>query len=185
MSERIERLGREEAAAAAAEVGIHESLADIAVFQILLKNPGVAAALSGSLTALLWKGRLDPRLRELVIMRIGWSTGSMYEWTQHWRVATGIGMDEADILSVRDWRNHDDYGPAERAVLAATDESLSTGVISDDVWASCQEHVGGDDILIELVVAIGNWTLFSSMLRTLRVPLDEGLEPWPPDGLAP
>jgi hypothetical protein len=39
---------------------------------------------------MLWHGKLDPRLRELVIMRIGWLTASDYEWTQHWRVAQGL-----------------------------------------------------------------------------------------------
>ena len=38
--------------------------------------------------------------------------------------------------------------------------------------------------LLELVVAIGNWRLFSSLLRSLEVPLEEGVAPWPPDGEA-
>jgi alkylhydroperoxidase family enzyme len=136
-------------------------------------------------TTLLWNGTLDARLRELVIMRIGWKTGSVYEWTQHWRVATQLEVDPADILAVRDWQSSARFGPAERAVLAATDETLDTGTISDATWAACAEHVGADAQLIELVVAIGNWRLFSSLLRSVRVPLEDGVTPWPPDGTAP
>ena len=33
-----------------------------------------------------------------MIMRIGWVTGSAYEWTQHWRVATTAGIPPEDIL---------------------------------------------------------------------------------------
>jgi hypothetical protein len=40
-------------------------------------------------------------------------------------------------------------------------------------------------LLVELVVAIGNWSLFSSLLRSLKVPLEEGVAPWPPDGRSP
>jgi hypothetical protein len=55
-------------------------------------------------------------------MRIGWVTGSAYEWTQHWRVATTAGIPPEDILAVRDWRNSERLTPADRAILAATDE---------------------------------------------------------------
>jgi len=61
--------------------------AELSVFQIALKDPVVAEAMAGLLVALLENGRLDPRLRELAIMRIGWTTNSVYEWTQHWRIA--------------------------------------------------------------------------------------------------
>ncbi len=184
-SERITRLPAAEAKEAGTAVGIPEMMGDLAVFQILLRNPPVAAALNGMLTTLLWNGTLDARLRELVIMRIGWKTGSVYEWTQHWRVATQLEVDPADILAVRDWQSSARFGPAERAVLAATDETLDTGTISDATWAACAEHVGADAQLIELVVAIGNWRLFSSLLRSVRVPLEDGVTPWPPDGTAP
>jgi hypothetical protein len=36
-----------------------------------------------------------------------------------------------------------------------------------------------------MVVAIGNWTMFSQLLQSLRVPLEDGAAPWPPDGKAP
>lgn len=179
------RLTPEEAKAAAAEVGIPEMMADLAVFQILLANPPVAGALNGLLSTLLWKGSLDARLRELIIMRIGWATGSVYEWTQHWRVATQLGVDPDDILAVRDWRASDRFGPVEQAVLAATDETLEAGTISKETMAQCAEHLEGDAVVIELVIAIGNWRLFSGLLRSLDVPLEDGVTPWPPDGLAP
>jgi hypothetical protein len=40
-------------------------------------------------------------------------------------------------------------------------------------------------LLVELVVAIGNWGLFARLLKSLDVPLDDGMEPWPPDGCGP
>jgi hypothetical protein len=38
---------------------------------------------------------------------------------------------------------------------------------------------------VELVVAIGNWTLVARLLPSLEVPLEDGVEPWPPDGRTP
>ena len=182
---RIPRLAAEEARAAAEEAGVVAAMADLSVFQVLLRHPKVAKVLQDMLTALLWQGELDGRLRELVIMRIGWVTGSEYEWTQHWRVATGLGISPEDLLGVRDWRSYAGFGPAERAVLAATDETIETGTISAETWAECEDHVGGEHALIELVVAIGNWRLFSSLLRSLEVPLEDGVTSWPPDGRRP
>jgi DNA-binding IclR family transcriptional regulator len=45
--------------------------------------------------------------------------------------------------------------------------------------------VGDEAGLVELVVAIGNWTLFARLLPSLEVPLEDGVEPWPPDGRTP
>jgi alkylhydroperoxidase family enzyme len=182
--ERLERLPAEEARARLAP-GMPERFAELSVFQIALKDPPVAEAMAGLLMALLEHGCLDPRLRELAIMRIGWSTNSVYEWTQHWRVATSAGMTPDDILGVRDWAAHDAYGPLERAVLQATDETLASGVISEPTWKHLRELFPDDAALFELVIAINHWRLYSSVLRTLAVPLETGLAPWPPDGVGP
>jgi len=182
---RIDRLTVSDAKAAAADAGIPEFMAELSVFRIALKNPPVAKAVNDLLFTLLQRGRLDARLRELVIMRIGWSTGSLYEWTQHWRVATRLGMTEEDILGVRDWEQHRAYGPMERAVLRATDDTVRDGVISDATWQELRDLIDDDAVLVELVVAIGNWRLFSALLRSLEVPLEDGVAPWPPDGRRP
>src|SRR5215469_7469944 len=73
-------------------------------FRVLANNPGVARVAYNQLIELLENNKFDTRLRELMIMRIGWVTGSAYEWTQHWRVATTAGIPQDDILAVRDWR---------------------------------------------------------------------------------
>jgi alkylhydroperoxidase family enzyme len=121
-------------------------------------------------------------------MRIGWRTGSVYEWTQHWRVATDLGVPEADLLAARDSdagsSSSGAFGPLEQAVLAATDEALAGARIADATMAALREHLT-DHAIIELVAAIGTWSMVSTVLRSLDVPLEDGVSPWPPDGLAP
>ena len=174
-----------EAKKRAAERGIPENMAELSVFRIALHQPGVAAGLNTMLNELLWKGQLDARLRELIIMRIGWATNAVYEWTQHWRVARMLDIPERDLLAVRDWQNDDDFGETERAVLAATDETLEHGRITDETWAACRAVFDDDAILVEMVAAIGNWSLFSALLKSLNVPLEDGIDPWPPTGEPP
>ncbi len=182
---RIPRLSIEEAKLEAEKIGLPAQMAELSVFRVLLRHPDLAKAIFGLLAGLLFRGKLDARLREFVIMRIGWVTGSEYEWTQHWRVATQIGMSEAELLAVRDWRNAGNLGRAERAVLAATDETLEVGAISTGTWRECEATLGGPENLLELVAAIGNWRLFSTLLRSLEIPLEDGVIGWPPDGLVP
>jgi alkylhydroperoxidase family enzyme len=156
-------------------------------FRTLANNPGVARVAYTQLIQLLENNKLDTRLRELMIMRIGWVTGSAYEWTQHWRVATTAGIPPEDILAVRDWRNPDNSGrltPADRAILAATDECLAGKSISDDAWAEVTKHVTDPGQQVEFIIAMGNWMMFSLLFRNLRIPLAEGLTVWPPDGRA-
>ena len=183
---RVPRLSADDAKAAAIEAGLPEFMAELSIFQVLLRHPRVARAVNDLLVSMLWKGALDSRLRELLIMRIGWLTASDYEWTQHWRIAGGVGISADDLLGVRDWRGHDSFDARERAVLAATDEVVRDGAISADTWAMCERELGPNPtVLIELVTAIGTWRMISSLLNSLQVPLEDGVESWPPDGRPP
>ncbi len=182
---RVSPLTIEAAEAAAAAAGVPAAMAHLNIFRVLLHHPPLAKAVGNLLVTLLWNAKLDMRLRELVILRLGWATGSDYEWTQHWRVASGLGVSDQDMLGVRDWRAYAAFGAAERAVLAATDETLATGTISPGTWEECRVHVGEVEALLELVVAIGNWRMISSLLRSLQIPLEDGIASWPPDGAGP
>jgi alkylhydroperoxidase family enzyme len=182
---RVPRLTIEEAKAAAETIGLPAQMAELSVFRVLLRHPELTKAVFGLLSQLLFRGKLDARLRELVILRIGWATKSEYEWTQHWRVAKQLGVSDADMLAVRDWRGFAGFGAAERAVLAATDETLESGAISPEIWRACEAALGSAENLLELVAAIGNWRLFSSLLRSLEIPLEDGVASWPPDGRKP
>ena len=183
---RIPLLSVQAARAAAEEEGINPAMGELNVFRALLHQPKAAAAISNMLITLLFTGKhLDKRLRELIIMRIGWATGCDYEWTQHWRVATDLGIPEEALLGVRDWRNADCFTDADQAVLAATDDTLEQGSVSAETWAKLEEHVGGPDLIVETLAAIGCWNVISQMAKSIQFPLEEGVVSWPPDGKSP
>ncbi|MDY7101687.1 MAG: carboxymuconolactone decarboxylase family protein [Actinomycetota bacterium] len=182
---RIPMLDVDDARAAAARVGVPEGMADLSVFKVLLRHEDLAARVNGLLHQLLWNGALDARLRELIIMRIGWRQGSVYEWTQHWRVARMLEIPEDDLVAARDWKTSDRFDRADRAVLAATDETLGSGAISARTWSELEATIPDERARIEVVVAIANWSMFAQLLRSLEVPLEEGVDPWPPDGSVP
>ncbi|CAM4075566.1 Carboxymuconolactone decarboxylase family protein [Mycobacterium basiliense] len=183
---RVPRLPLADAKAAADQAGVPDYMAELNIFQVLLNHPHLARTFNDMLATMLWHGALDPRLRELVIMRIGWLTGCDYEWTQHWRVATGLGVSAEDLLGVRDWQSYNDFGSVERAVLSATDDVVRNGAVSTESWTACERELQGDStVLIELVTAISSWRMVATILHSLRVPLEDGLPSWPPDGRSP
>lgn len=180
---RIPFLPVEEAKRVGKEVGVPSSMSHLNAFRVMLHHPALGAAVANLLATLLYKAnKLDVRLREMLIMRIAWRTGSVYEWTQHWRVAMHLEIPEADMLAVRNWRTAPNLTAADKAVLQATDETIDHGRISDATWLECCRHLKSEAERIELVIAISNWRLFSEMFESLRIPLEDGVGPWPPDG---
>jgi alkylhydroperoxidase family enzyme len=180
---RVALLPLEASRKAAEEAGIPANFAELNIFRALLQRPAIAKALCDLLLA-NFGSSLDHRLRELVIMRLGWATGSDYEWTQHWSIAQErFGCSEKDLLEARDWQGSAHFGATERAVLAATDETIATGALSAETFSSCEALLG--DSTLDLVSAIGTWRLVSQVLRSLEVPLEDGVASWPPDGTPP
>jgi alkylhydroperoxidase family enzyme len=185
MTGRVAMVPLDQAQQLGAEIGLPAPMTTRSAFRTLANNPPLLKAVFGQLTTLLLRNTLDTRLRELMIMRIGWVTGSEYEWTQHWRVATTAGIPPEDVLAVRDWRASDRLSAADRAALAATDESLAGKTISDATWAEVVKHIPDPAQQVEFVVAMGNWTMFSILLRNLKIPVEDGVMVWPPDGIRP
>ncbi|MDP6376566.1 MAG: carboxymuconolactone decarboxylase family protein [Pseudomonadales bacterium] len=185
-SPRIATLSTQDALAAAETVKVLPQIAELNVFRTLLKHPKLAKAINDLLLMLLFDGNCLPhRLRELLIMRIGWVTGCDYEWTQHWRIALDYGLTEDEVLAVRDWRKANCFDDADQAVLRATDETLANGCISRETWMACAENLESEAQLLELNGAIGAWRLISQLARSVEIQLEEGVASWPPDGLAP
>ena len=182
---RVERLSVEDAKKVTEQVGIPSGFADLNVFRVLLRRPAIAKAVSDLLLA-NFGSDLDNRLRELVIMRLGWATGSNYEWTQHWSIALErFGCSEQDLLELRDWETSSHFGDVERAVLRATDETIADGTVRAETFAECRTLLGSEETALDLMAAIGAWRMISGLLRSIEIPLEDGIESWPPDGRVP
>ena len=129
---RVDILPLDEAKEAANKVAMIPAFAELNVFRVMLQRPTTAKALSDLLVSLLFGGELDDRLRELLIMRIGWSTGADYEWTQHWKIAREqFGCSDQDLLELRgDWRKSSHFGDDDKLLLTAVDTLLDEGALS-------------------------------------------------------
>jgi alkylhydroperoxidase family enzyme len=179
----IPLLAVEEAKRRAAEVGLRPDLAGVNAFRSMLQNPNTGGAIGKLLTTLLFEGSLDARLRELVILRTGWRSGSEYEFCQHVAVARRLKISDSDILGVRDPDSCKSYNDLDRAVIRLTDILLEGTEISADLWGTLTRAFEAPQ-LVELLAVTANWRFFALYLKAAEVPLDAGVASWP-EGKAP
>lgn len=182
---RIEMLDDEAAKAAARLGGAPEYATVLNLNRILLHQPTQARDFVQYFWDLMYEGVLPPRRRELAIMRIAWLTASEYEWTQHWHLATGLGIPADHLVAVRAWTESSVFDDADRAMLAAADDIVERGVVRADTWAALQTALPDPAQQVEALLAITGWRMVASILRSLDVPLEPGIDPWPPDGVRP
>ena len=96
-----------------------------------------------------------------------------------------FGLTDAECAAVREGSGSELFGPADRAVIDAVDETLETGTLSPESFERCREHVGSDEAAIELVTSIATWRLISHLTHGLDIRLEDGTASWPPDGKGP
>lgn len=151
---------------------------------LLAHRPEPGYALTRVVRELMDRPLLPRRLRELIILRIAWTTGAEYEWAKHWRIALEVGVPSADAAAVRTWKETDCFDARERAALAATDDVVGSGAVDRATFSHCREFYDDAEIL-ELVFIILTWRLFASLICSFELPLEDGEATWPPDGSSP
>jgi alkylhydroperoxidase family enzyme len=119
----------------------------------------------------LLAGRLPGRLRELVILRTAYRFDARYEWAHHIELAEAQGISGAEVAAVGGDLAVVDWDPFERAALAAVDETKDAGAVTDATWSVLAQHLHRAD-LIELVMLVGHYAMLSTVLRSLRLPLE-------------
>ena len=126
----------------------------------------------------LAKSTLPARERELAILRTGWRCGSEYEFGQHTVIglASGISRQEIEALT-RPLEDHP-WSDADRVLLRAVDELHDDHCIGDDTWGALAGRWGTEQLL-DLIFAVGQYTLVSMALNTLGVQRDEGVPGFP------
>lgn len=123
------------------------------------------------------KRTIDPKLRELGMMRAGFARGSQFVYSQHCKAARTIGVPEAQIRAIPSWQTSDAYSPLERAVLAYTDcLVLQGGRVPDDTFAALRAGLGDEQVL-ELTYITCTYDLHATMSRALRLEYDDRDEP--------
>ncbi len=123
------------------------------------------------------KRTIDPKLRELGMMRAGYARGSQFVFSQHCKAARSIGVPEAQIRAIPAWQTSDAFSKLERAVLAYTDcLVLESGRVPDETFAALRAGLSEEQVL-ELTYITCTYDLHATMARALRLEYDDRDDP--------
>jgi alkylhydroperoxidase family enzyme len=112
------------------------------------------------------QSKLEPRLRELAILRVAWRTRSGYEWNQHRRMGGDEGLTEVQLDALSDGPSSTVWTSTERAVLTAADEMIDHFAVSDETWAALASAFEAA-ALFELLFVIGGYVCLAAVLNSI------------------
>ena len=151
----------------------------ISLFKALVNSPKAARAFSGLGGYIRYGSKLDPRLRELAILQVGWLARSPYEWSHHVKLGHDFGVTEEDIGALID----DTAGrpttldPLSRTVLKAAREMTAEGAMAEATFASLQAELGNEQV-VDLTLTIGFYNAVVRVLATLQIDVEPDYMPY-------
>jgi 4-carboxymuconolactone decarboxylase len=118
---------------------------------------------------------LSARDRELLILRTAWLCQAEYEWAQHRLIARKAGMTDEEIDRCGEGSDASGWTATEASLLRAAEDLHTDQKISDANWAALAGTYN-DQQMMDIVFAVGQYTLFAMAMNSFGVPLDEGLQ---------
>lgn len=115
---------------------------------------------------------LPARERELVILRTGFVCRSGYEWAQHAAIGRLAGLTDFEIARIVEGPDAPGWTTADQLLLRATDELVTDHFISETTWSALAQQ-WSEQQLMDLVFAVGQYTLVSMALNSFGVQLEE------------
>jgi alkylhydroperoxidase family enzyme len=148
------------------------------IFLTLAKNEDLFTAfLSLGSYLLSRKGTIPRREREIVILRVGWNSGSDYEFGQHTLIGLHVGLTDEEISRLAS-DGLDGWAPSDAALVAMCDDLCRDNVVSDSTWGRLAE-TWSEPQLLELLVLAGFYRLVSGFLRSVGVQREPGTPGFP------
>ena len=141
----------------------------INVYKLLLHTPAIAEVWLDLINAVRWKVDLDGRLREIVIIRIGYLNGCSYVVNQHVPLHSAPeGLTQAECDALADWRATDKFSARERAALAFADASTRDVDVPEPIFEGFRRHFNERQI-VELTVLVGTYNMHTRMCQALKI----------------
>lgn len=140
----------------------------------LVNLPGLAASYARIAEWFRRDAEVDPRLRELAILYIGYTHASAYAFCQHVAIGTRHGLTTDDIRAVTDVVNGRavDLPGLDATVVDAARQITHDATLNDATWEGLVAGLGRSQAM-ELVMAICHYNYVIRMLAALRIDVEE------------
>jgi len=122
-----------------------------------------------NLGAAFRKAPLDPKLREMVILRVAALSRSAYERMQHIGIAHSVGVTDTDVAALESGR-YNELTTQETAVLRFVDELVDTPKATTTRDAVIRAL--GEQGMAIVTLLVGHYMMTARFLETLDIEID-------------
>jgi len=138
--------------------------------KLLVNSPEMARAFNGVGGYIRFKSNLDPRLRELAILQVGWLERSEYEFTHHVKIGKEFGVTDEDIsgLIAETEGKPSRLEPLAKVVLKGAREMARELAMSEATFAEIKNHLS-DEHMVDLVLTIAFYCAVVRVLATMKI----------------
>jgi alkylhydroperoxidase family enzyme len=138
--------------------------------KLLVNSPDMARAFSGMGSYIRFKSKLDPRLRELAILQVGWMEKSEYEFTHHVKIGKEFGVTDEDIqnLFLETEGKTSRLEPLARAILKGAREMVRDLAMTDATFAEIKKELSNEH-MTDLVLTIAFYCAVVRVLATMKM----------------
>jgi alkylhydroperoxidase family enzyme len=151
----------------------------ISLFKALVNSPKAARAFSGLGGYIRYGSKLDPRLRELAILQVGWLARSPYEWSHHVKLGHDFGVTDEDVQALIDDTagKPTNLSSLSKLVLQAAREMTTDCAMTEATFAALQAELG-NELVVDLTLAIGFYNAVVRVLGTLQIDVEPDYMPY-------
>lgn len=142
------------------------------IYRMLVHAPTIATGFLEMGRAILTDSELDPKLRELAILRVGALSEAPYEVFQHRRVAKAVGVEDDKIAAVLNEGSMDSLDDFEQLIIRFTDSVVKDVKASDELFNEVSSHMS-PRLISELLLTIGFYMMVSRFLENTGVDIEE------------
>jgi alkylhydroperoxidase family enzyme len=138
--------------------------------KLMVNSPDMARAFNGVGGFIRFKSKLDPRLRELAILQVGWMERSEYEFTHHVKIGKEFGVTDEDIegLFAETEGKPSGLEPLTKAILKGAREMVKDLGMSDATFAEIKKSLS-DEHMTDLVLTIAYYCAVVRVLATMKI----------------
>jgi alkylhydroperoxidase family enzyme len=141
------------------------------VIKMFAGTEDMFTATIGLVKAIFQTQGVDPKLREMIILRAATVLNAPYEWQANTQMAKNTGLSAKEIDAAGSDGPVVGINPEYVLVCKATDELSKSGTLQDETLSELMNRYG-DAITRKLVLMIAWFNLLSRFLNGCRVPLE-------------